>query len=230
MSTFESPFISFFISTYAHNPDDETTSFPSLPFHKVIAIAFLQVDNLGAVKMGSSPRKKEESRAEVELLLSFLNSAAQSLYPFATFQAQKFVLPVFLHRAVKYGISIPKQLQDVEDIAPNNSFNDVFHSIGLPSRPPLNVKKAYEEGNIIHVRRRLEIDVLGLALVRMRWEVAKGKLSAKSYRAVISTLLERCRGRSKKMREFVEAMDMEKILLEGYYNDAEEVSHSSRDS
>jgi hypothetical protein len=227
MPVFESPFVAFYLATYC-DPTRVGIKFPEPPLHEVIALAFLQVDESGEVKMMSSVREKEGGRKETDLLVPFLTNMARSRYPLSTFQAQAFVLPVLLHRAVKYGMVLPTQVQEVEDIAPNNSFNDIFQSIGLPERPMLDVKEAYEKGNGIYVRRRLEIDVLGLALVRMRWAVAKGDLSEESHRIITPLLLKRCRERSRRMGEFIEMVDKEMLLLGGRYDDEE--AYPPRDS
>lgn len=214
----KSPFLAYYIATYAHCVRD--VPFPDTPCHEVISIAFLQVDEFGEVKMMSSVREKGGGRTEVDLLFPFLCNAERTSFPIVSFQAERFVLPVLKYRAMLHGLTIPRQMWDTKDVMPNYSLNDAFESIGLPERPSLNVKKAYEVGNSIDIRRRLEIDVFSLALLWMRWSIVTGKLSSvEEYLRIALRIIRECRDRSGRMSKFIEKADMGTLLLGDPYDD-----------
>jgi hypothetical protein len=227
---FEAPFVVYFIATYARHIKD--VPFPDIPNHEVISIALLQVDKFGEVERLSSVLKKDDTRTEASLLSVFLRNVEQTTFPIVSFQAKRFVLPVLKHRAMRYGLHIPKRLLDTNEVAENYSFHDALESIGLPERPSLNVKKAYEEGNSIFVRSRLEIDVFSLAMLWMRQSIVNGSLSVEAYREIAPRVIDRCKGRSPKMDRFISEANTKMLLLDvgGRYDDDEDSAYSPRDS
>lgn len=87
-------------------------SFLRQPFHKVVAISFLEAE---IERSGSEERYilKEvrsggkENSSEKELLEGFFGYLARSKPRFVSFNGRTFDLPVLKYRAMKYGISAP---------------------------------------------------------------------------------------------------------------------------
>lgn len=91
---------------------DGKNSFLRQPFHKVVAISFLEADierhdereNFVLKELRSGGK---ENATEKELLEGFFNYLSRSRARLVSFNGRTFDLPVLKYRAMKYGISAP---------------------------------------------------------------------------------------------------------------------------
>lgn len=100
------------LTDYHLKVTDGKNSFPRQPFHRVVAISFVEADidyanggerySLQAVRSGGMVDASEE-----ELLKGFFQYLGKSHPRLVSFNGRTFDLPVLKYRAMKYGIAAP---------------------------------------------------------------------------------------------------------------------------
>jgi 3'-5' exonuclease len=91
---------------------DGNNSFPRQPFHKVVAISFLEADIIREGKTERYELKElrtggKENASEKELLEGFFQYLAKLKPRFVSYNGRTFDLPVLKYRAMVHGISAP---------------------------------------------------------------------------------------------------------------------------
>ncbi len=101
------------IEQYHLDITDGKNSFPRQPFHKVVAISFLEAEIYKSADGTESYTLKDLRSGgkinanEKELLEGFFNYLGKSKPRLISFNGRTFDLPVLKYRAMKYGISAP---------------------------------------------------------------------------------------------------------------------------
>lgn len=100
------------LSDYHLKITDGKNSFPRQPFHKVVAISFLEAEivrdsngeqyHLQEIRSGGTIDSKEE-----DLIKGFFSHLKKNPPRLVSFNGKNFDLPVLKYRAIKYGVTAP---------------------------------------------------------------------------------------------------------------------------
>lgn len=100
------------LAEYSASISDGNT-FPRQPFHKVVAISFIEADIESGANGSESYIIKDirsggtENSSEEEIIKGFFTHLSKKMYRLISYNGRTFDLPVLKYRAMKYGIPVP---------------------------------------------------------------------------------------------------------------------------
>jgi predicted PolB exonuclease-like 3'-5' exonuclease len=196
--------------------------FPKHIYHSIICIGALiahqdagqwTIDALGAPHVGE--------RSEKALISSFVDRIAELSPQLVTFNGSSFDLPVLRYRAMVHGVAAPglssrpyfnRYSEDAVDLcdvlssfSPQGkvTLHELCRVTGLAGKPDGisggEVEKFYLDGRIREIAEYCESDVVNTYRVWLRYELFRGRLSAKHFQASETNLVNfiKARGNTK---------------------------------
>jgi predicted PolB exonuclease-like 3'-5' exonuclease len=187
--------------------------FPKHIYHSIVCIGALVahrtdgiwvVDALGAPHVGD--------RTEKQLITAFVDRIAELSPQLITFNGHSFDLPVLRYRAMINKVSAPglsvrpyfdRYRDDALDLcdalssfSPNGkaTLHEISRVLGLPGKPDSidggEVHRYFQNGKIQQIADYCETDIVNTYRVWLRYELFRGRLSAKEFDASERALAE----------------------------------------
>ncbi len=190
-------------------PIGETTSLPPAPFHQVVVLGVLWLDEAYAVRrLGVFGDQKDEAGA----LLDFAEFFEKRRPALVTWNGRGFDLPVLAARCLRHGVPFRAYYQDRDvryRFSPEGHFDlmdfladfgasrpakldTVAKLVGMPGKVGVEGK---DIGPMIHAGKLAEVqaycltDVVQTAAVFLRLELVRGALDRARYREAMAGLL-----------------------------------------
>ncbi|MRI83452.1 MAG: 3'-5' exonuclease [Nitratiruptor sp.] len=195
------------------------SSFPPLPFHKIVAIGAVLAEDDGSFKRVNTIKSQGE-RELLEEFLGFINSHNPQL---VTFNGRTFDLPLIFMRALKYNLSCPAYFEqenskvkkskwdnyrsrysenfhlDLLDVLANYGavrglkLDTICQMAGLPGKFDMaggDVLELYYQGELGRIQEYCQSDVLNTYLLYLKYRLLKGELSQGRYYEILARMAQ----------------------------------------
>ncbi len=220
--------------------DAAKEGFPPAPFHEVVALGVLWLDEgLGFKKLGVFGERPEpdgpfaSERAVLEQFCDFVGKRTPHI---VTYNGRGFDLPVLVNRCLKHGVPFRAYYSDRDyryrfselghiDLADmitdhgatrKPSLDIMAQLIGMPGKMEVDgsmVEAMYEQGRTEEIRTYCLHDVVQTAFLFLRVELLRGRLSRETYRDK-ATALWTALADDPRALPVLEAADRKRALLE----------------
>jgi len=220
--------------------DAAREGFPPPPFHEVVALGVLWLDeDLGFKKLGvfgESPGEPGEPAPESKVLEQFADFVGRAHPHLVTYNGRSFDMPVLANRCLRHGVPFRAYYADrdyryrysdhghidLADVltdygaARKPSLNSVAKLVGLPGKLDVDgsmVDSMYEQGRIDEIRTYCLHDVVQTAFLFMRVELLRGRIEQAQYREKAKALFAAL-DEDSRVEPVLSAADRRRLLLE----------------
>ena len=196
--------------------DAAVDGFPPAPFHQVVALGVLWLDDDHAFrKLGAFGGDRDAPPDEAKVLEEFADFIGERHPTMVSFNGRRFDLPVLANRMLKHGVPFPAYYAgrsggvdyryrysdeghlDLADVLTDfgasrmPSLDALAQLVGMPGKMGVDgskVQSMYEQGRHAEIRDYCLHDVVQTTFVFLRAELLRGRLSRDDYRARAAAL------------------------------------------
>lgn len=219
--------------------DAAREGFPPAPFHEVVALGVLWLDEeLGFKKLGVFGEKPDEGTgyaSEHKVLDDFCQFVGKKTPHIITYNGRGFDLPVLVNRCLKHGVPFRAYYADrdyryrfselghidLADVLTDHgaarkpTLDTLAQLIGMPGKMEVDgsmVETMYEQGRIEEIRTYCLHDVVQTAFLFLRVELLRGRLDPELYRTRARALWDALSA-DPRAAPVLEAADRARVLL-----------------
>lgn len=196
--------------------------FPRLPFHEVVCLSGVWVDEHSGIRLFSF---SQEQDSEAQILEKFFRIFQKHTPTLVSWNGSGFDVPVLTYRALKHGLSAPRfydqgeldrarrfdnylsryhsrhtDLMDVLSLyqgGRSQKMDDVAQLLGLPGKAGQSghqVSQMVRDGQWAALRQYCESDVLNTWLIFLRWQLLRGGLTAEAHQQWVAQTQDHLQG------------------------------------
>jgi predicted PolB exonuclease-like 3'-5' exonuclease len=220
--------------------DAAREGFPPAPFHEVVALGVLWLDeDLTFRKLGTFGERSESGgsyASERKVLEDFCSFVGKRNPHIVTYNGRGFDLPVLVNRCLKHGVPFRAYYADrdyryryselghidLADVlsdygaARRASLDTMAQLVGMPGKMEVDgsmVETMYEQGRIEEIRTYCLHDVVQTAFVFLRAELLRGRIDIGQYRERALALWDALAA-DPRAKPVIDAADRPRVLLE----------------
>ena len=220
--------------------DTAKEGFPPPPFHEVVALGVLWLDEaLGFKKLGvfgERPDQVASHASEQKVLEDFSRFVGKRNPHIVTYNGRGFDLPVLVNRCLKHGVPFRAYYADrdyryrfselghidLADVLTDHgaarraTLDTMAQLVGMPGKMEVDgsmVETMHEQGRIDDIRTYCLHDVVQTAFLFLRVELLRGRLEVDQYREKARALWDALEA-DPRAKPVLDAADRRRALLE----------------